>query len=111
MDEEAFRREYEAYTLDDLNMIYSDQAELFSPEERALLQQILREKEQPDVPEPPKRYSLLYLISFLCFPAGMVFFILFMMSHDPVKEKAGVRCELLTLTGLILLILLLAKKF
>ncbi|MBQ5339514.1 MAG: hypothetical protein J6Z40_10160 [Oscillospiraceae bacterium] len=99
MDRDAFIREYEKYSLEDLTTIYTDQAEMFSPEERDLIYEMIQKKEHPLVPEPQKSMLWLYILSLLCFPVGLIVFFATCTSHDKVREKVGLRCELCAIVG------------
>lgn len=101
MDREAFLKEYEAYNLDDLNTIYVDQADRFTPEERDLIFELIQKKEHPIVPEPEKSYLWLYLLSFLFFPIGILAGIILAVKRNKTLEKVSVRCSLCASLGLI----------
>ena len=92
MDREAFLKEYEAYNLDDLNTIYVDQADRFTPEERDLIFELIQKKEHPIVPEPKKSLWWLYLLSFLFFPIGILAGIILAVKRNKTLEKVSVLC-------------------
>ena len=102
MDQSEFLKEYDKYSLEDLTTIYSDQAELFSPEERDLLYDLIQKKQHAPLPEPAKSMLWLYLISFL-FPVGFLAAVVLLIARNKNKynEKLSIRCGLCALIGFV----------
>lgn len=111
MDREAFLKEYEAYNLEDLNTIYVDQADRFTPEERDLIFELIQKKEHPIVPEPEKSYLWLYLLSFPVFPLGILIMLVTSVSRNRTKQKVGIRCGLLGMAGMVTFLIIWAHFF
>ena len=111
MEKEAFLKEYEAYNLEDLNTIYVDQADRFTPEERDLIFELIQKKEHPIVPEPEKSYLWLYLLSFPVFPLGILIMLVTSVSRNRTKQKVGIRCGLLGMAGMVAFLIIWAHFF
>lgn len=101
MEQTEFLKEYEKYSLEDLTRIYNDQVELFSPEERDMLYDLMQKKQHAPLPEPAKSMLWLYLISFL-FPVGFLASAILLIARNKKKynEKLSIRCGLCAIVGM-----------
>ena len=111
MDREAFLKEYETYNAEDLNTIYVDQADRFTPEERDLIFELIQKKEHPIAPEPKKSLWWLYLLSLPVFPLGILIMLVTSVSRNQTKQKVGTRCGLCGMVGMLAFLIIWAHFF
>jgi len=101
MDKEAFLKQYETYSAEDLRLIRDTQQDRYTAEEMTLIESLIERQHEQEKTES-KRYTGFYILSFLIPLAGVIAGIIYLRSPQQEMHKVGRQC---LITGMISLLL------
>ena len=105
MTKEEFRADLAQYTLSELRLIAATQADVYSPQEMAVIREELdarKEQERIQRKKQDTNDTLPCVLSLLLPVIGLIIAAIFLFNRDPANQKTGKRCLVSAFVSLIL---------